>query len=71
MPSVLAYGIFQIGVQTVGATMTSVFMYLLPVYGVAIANITLGESFRAYHAVGLVLIVIGVALTTNPFGRRA
>jgi drug/metabolite transporter (DMT)-like permease len=69
VPSVLAYGIFQIGVQAVGASVVSVFMYLLPVYGVVVANITLGESFRAYHAVGLVLVLAGVVLATNPFAR--
>ena len=71
LPSVLAYGIFQIGVQAVGASVVSVFMYLLPVYGVVVANITLGESFRAYHAAGLVLVLAGVVLATNPFARRA
>jgi drug/metabolite transporter (DMT)-like permease len=71
VPSVLAYGIFQLAVQTVGASVTSVFMYLLPVYGVVVANLTLGESFRAYHAAGLVLVLTGVALTANPFARRA
>ena len=69
VPSVLAYGIFQLAVQSVGASVTSVFMYLLPVYGVAAANITLGESFRAYHAAGLVLILAGVALATHQFRR--
>ena len=44
-------------------------MYLLPVYGVVIANITLGESFRAYHAAGLALILAGVALATRQFRR--
>jgi drug/metabolite transporter (DMT)-like permease len=70
LPSVLAYGIFQLGVQALGASVVSGFMYLLPVYGVVVANITLGESFRAYHAVGLVLVLAGVVLATNPFVRK-
>jgi drug/metabolite transporter (DMT)-like permease len=67
VPSVLAYGAFQLGVQIVGPSVTSVSMYLLPIYGVVIANVTLGESFRAYHAAGLALVLAGVALATMPF----
>lgn len=69
VPSVLAYGAFQLGVQIVGPSVTSISMYLLPVYGVVIANITLGESFRVYHAAGLALVLAGVALATHQFRR--
>lgn len=71
VPSVLAYGIYQIGIREVGPSVTGVFLYLIPVYGVVLAGLVLGESFHAYHAVGLVLVVAGVVLATDPFRRRA
>jgi drug/metabolite transporter (DMT)-like permease len=71
VPSVLAYGIYQIGIKEVGPSVTGVFLYLIPVYGVVLAALTLGESFHTYHAIGLVLVVAGVVLATDPFRRRA
>jgi drug/metabolite transporter (DMT)-like permease len=71
IPSVLAYGSFQIGVREVGPSVTGVFFYLIPVYGVLLATLLLGESFHVYHAVGLVLVVAGVVLATDPFRRSA
>jgi drug/metabolite transporter (DMT)-like permease len=69
IPSVLAYGIFQIGVRQVGPSVTGVFFYLIPVYGVLLAAIALGEAFRTFHAVGLVLVVAGVVLATDPLRK--
>lgn len=71
IPSVGAYGIYQYGVKVVGPSITGVFFYLVPVYGVVLAVLTLGETFRTYHAVGLVLVVAGVVLATDPFHRNA
>jgi drug/metabolite transporter (DMT)-like permease len=70
MPSVLAYSFMQIGVRELGPSITGVFLYLIPVYGALLATTLLGESFHAYHAVGLVLVVAGVALATDPFRRN-
>lgn len=62
--SVLPFSMFQYGVKAVGPTVTSVFMYLLSPYGVALAWLLLGEAFRLYHAVGLGLVVAGIVLAT-------
>jgi drug/metabolite transporter (DMT)-like permease len=70
VPSVLAYGIYQIGVKAVGPSVTGVFLYLIPVYGAVLAALLLGESFHPYHATGLVLVVAGVVLATDPFRKR-
>jgi drug/metabolite transporter (DMT)-like permease len=70
VPSVLAYGIYQIGIKAVGPSVTGVFLYLIPVYGVVMAALLLGESFHPYHAAGLVLVVAGIILATDPFRKR-
>jgi len=70
IPSVGAYGVYQICVKEVGPSITGVFMYFMPVYSAALAALTLGESFLAYHVIGLVLVLGGVALASNPFAVR-
>ncbi len=64
-PSVLAFSAYQYGVKAVGPSVTSVFLYLMPVYGIALAITFLGEAFHWYHALGLGLVVGGIALATR------
>jgi drug/metabolite transporter (DMT)-like permease len=66
VPSVLAFSTYQFGVKVVGPTITGIFLYLLPAYGVLMAVIFLGEELRAFHAAGLILVTCGVALATLP-----
>lgn len=69
--SVLSFSAYQYGIKKVGPALTSIFLYLLPVYGIALAVIFLGEAFRPYHAVGLVLVLGGIVLATAPsFPKR-
>ncbi len=64
--SVFSYSSYQYGIRNVGPSVTSVFMYLSPAYGIFIAVLFLGEQFRLYHAVSLVLLIGGVVLATGP-----
>ena len=69
--SVLSFSAYQYGIKKVGPALTSIFLYLLPVYGIALAVLFLGEAFRPYHAVGLVLVLGGIVLATAPsFPKR-
>ena len=63
--SLLAFGGYQFGLRRFGARVTSVFMYLLPAYGVVLAVLFLGERFLPFHAVGIALILGGVILATR------
>ena len=64
--SVLSFATYQYGVKKVGPALTSIFLYLLPVYGIVLAVVFLGETFRPYHAAGLVLVLGGIVLATAP-----
>ena len=64
--SLLSYLTYQYGIKRAGPALTSIFLYLLPVYGIALAAVFLGEVPRLYHAVGLVLVVGGIILATAP-----
>jgi drug/metabolite transporter (DMT)-like permease len=69
--SLLSYSSYQYGVKRAGPALTSIFLYLLPVYGIALAVVFLGETLRPYHAVGLVLVLGGIVLATAPsFPKR-
>jgi len=69
--SVLSYSTYQYGIKRAGPALTSIFLYLLPVYGIALAVLFLGETVRPYHAVGLVLVLGGIVLATAPsFPKR-
>lgn len=68
--SLLAFSGFQFGVRVHGPSITGIFMYLMPVYGVFLSVAALGETAHAYHEAGIVLVLGGVVLATYP-GRRS
>ena len=64
-PSVLAQIFWAYSVSKVGPGTAGYFIYLAPVFGVLLATSLLGEQFFLYHAVGIVLIFIGIWLATR------
>ena len=65
-PSILSYVCFNRGVQLIGANRAGPFFHLIPLFGVVLAVVFLGERPALYHLVGAALIISGVALA----GRR-
>jgi drug/metabolite transporter (DMT)-like permease len=65
-PSVVAYAFWNAGVAALGPNRAGAFGNLIPVFGTVLAVLFLGESFHAFHAVGIALILLGVWLA----GRR-
>ncbi|MEX0344135.1 MAG: DMT family transporter [Rhizobiaceae bacterium] len=64
--SLLAFSGFQFGVRHLGAPVAGIFMYMLPVYGVALAMIFLGERLEFYHLAGAALVMGGIVSATLP-----
>ncbi len=64
-PSVVAYLLYTIAVQKVGAVKTGLSIHLMPVFGVLISVFILGESFQNYQAIGILAIAIGLMLSNN------
>lgn len=64
--SLIAFSGFQYGVRTLGAALAGTFMYLLPVWGVAMAVAFLGETFQRFHAAGIAMVLAGVVVATFP-----
>jgi hypothetical protein len=59
------------GVAALGPNRAGVFGNLMPVFGTILAVIFLGESFQAFHAVGIGLILAGVYLAGRSGAPRA
>jgi drug/metabolite transporter (DMT)-like permease len=70
-PSVVAYAFWNAGVAALGPNRAGVFGNLMPVFGTILAVIFLGESFQAFHAVGIGLILAGVYLAGRSGAPRA
>jgi drug/metabolite transporter (DMT)-like permease len=62
--SVGAFLCWNRGVAVVGANAAGFTLPLLPAFGTLLAMVFLGESFRAYHAAGIVTILGGVLLAS-------
>ena len=69
--SVGAYALWNAGVARVGASRAGVFLHLMPAFGSLLAIAALGESFRAFHAAGIALILAGVWLAGMASARKA
>jgi drug/metabolite transporter (DMT)-like permease len=69
--SVLAYIFWNRGVAEVGANVAGLFVHLMPVYGVLLAWVFLGERLAAYHLAGIALILTGIAITSRFRPARA
>jgi drug/metabolite transporter (DMT)-like permease len=67
-PSILAYLCYNRGVELVGANVAGLFIHLMPVFGSIMAMIFLNERLHWFHGLGVLLILIGIVLTTR--GRR-
>jgi len=70
LSSVLAYIFWNRGVSEVGGAVAGLFVHLMPVYGVILAWIFLGETLGAYHVVGILLILAGIGMTSKGGDRR-
>lgn len=65
LPSVAAYHFYNLGVARVGAARAGSFIHLMPAFGALLAWLFLGEAIHAYHLVGILLILAGVALAAR------
>ena len=62
-PSLLCYLFWNAGVAALGAHRTGMFLYLVPVFGSVLSALVLGENPEMFHAVGFMLVLIGLGLS--------
>ena len=68
LPSLVAYFLFNLAVEQIGAGDAGQVINLQPVFGALLAALLLGEPLHGYHLGGMALIFIGIGL---PFLRRS
>ena len=70
-PSVLAYVFWNRGVAALGPGVASIYINLIPAFGVVLAVSFLGETFAIHHGIGIAFIVLGVRLATRSGADRS
>jgi drug/metabolite transporter (DMT)-like permease len=63
-PSVLALLFWNKAVAEVGANRSGQFMHLVPVFGISLAVIFLGETLQPFHLAGAAIIFTGIYMAT-------
>jgi drug/metabolite transporter (DMT)-like permease len=61
-PSVLAYMLWNRGIELVGANRAGLYLNLIPILTAIMAAVFLDETLRWYHFAGLLLVISGMAL---------
>ena len=69
-PSIVSYLCWNFGVKTAGASIASVFMYLLPVFTSIIAYLFLNENLFLYHFAGGLLILFGLIMSSLKYNGK-
>lgn len=70
-PGFLGFVCWNRGVAEVGPARAGLFIHLMPVFGVVLSTLFLGERPAPYHGLGIVLIFLGIWLNTREAIRRA
>lgn len=65
IPGAGAYGAYSVMQRTLGAARVGVVLYLGPLYSAVIGWWVLGEAIEGFHAVGALLILPGIWLSTR------
>jgi len=70
-PSLVSQLFWVMGLEKIGTNRGGVFINLVPIFGALLAIIILGEQFQLYHALGLVLVLGGIALAQKGAKSKA
>ncbi len=68
-PSLLSQIFYIRGVEMIGANRASLFINMVPIFGLLLSMLILGEAFHAYHAIAIAMVLGGIWLAERS-GRR-
>jgi drug/metabolite transporter (DMT)-like permease len=69
LSSLLAMYFWNTAILTVGANRASIFLNLLPIFGVGLSITFLGESLYSYHFAGFACICLGILMVVRGGGK--
>jgi drug/metabolite transporter (DMT)-like permease len=61
--SLLAFLFWNNAASRIGANRTGQFIHLIPVFGLTISTLVLGEQLQNYHYIGMLFVGAGLLLT--------
>jgi drug/metabolite transporter (DMT)-like permease len=64
-PSLLSYMFWNHATQKLGVNRTGQFSHLMPVFGILLATLLLGERLQFFHAIGMILVAAGILLANK------
>jgi drug/metabolite transporter (DMT)-like permease len=64
-PSILSNLCFNAGVKAVGPNRAGIFAHLMPVFGILLSAVFLGERPQVHHSVGMALVFYGIWLSST------
>ena len=70
-PSILAQVFYIRGIELLGSNRAGLFINLVPVFGTLLAIVIVGETFHPYHALALVMVIGGIALSEHNANKSA
>ena len=70
-PSIVSQLFWVMGLEQIGSNRGGLFINLVPIFGAMLAIVILGEKFQTYHAIGLVLVLGGIALAQKVRSPKA
>lgn len=68
-PGVLAFTMYTKLQQLIGASLTGLTVYLMPIYGAIYGLILFGEVFHYFHFFGASLVLTGIFLANKKFSK--
>jgi drug/metabolite transporter (DMT)-like permease len=61
-PSLFAQILFVRGVEIIGANRAGLFINLVPIFGMLLSIVAIGETLQTYHVISLVLVLGGIII---------
>ncbi len=68
--TMIAFLVYQYGLERLSASTVAVFIYVMPLSGVALAALVLGEAVTAYTLLGAALVIYGMYKAEKKSGHR-
>lgn len=69
-PTIVSQLAWARGVEMLGSNRAGLFVNLVPIFGSLLAVLVLGEMFRWYHLLGLILVLLGIGLSERGASRK-
>ena len=60
VPTLMAELFYLRGVELIGPARAGIFINLVPIFAAILAVLVLSESFQLFHAISLVLVLVGI-----------